>query len=52
MKLQQTLQTHLPGLVVDVLRLRLWLWLLAVLFVPLERYCGERHAGAAHGTVQ
>ena len=45
MSLLQTLQTHLPGLAVDVLRLSLWLVLLAVLFVPLERYFGERHAG-------
>ena len=45
MNLLQTLQTHLPGLAVDVLRLSLWLVLLAVLFVPLERYFGERHAG-------
>jgi sterol desaturase/sphingolipid hydroxylase (fatty acid hydroxylase superfamily) len=42
MNLLQTLQTHLPGLAVDVLRLSLWLVLLAVLFVPLERYFGER----------
>ena len=45
MNLLQTLQTHLPGLAVDVLRLSLWLVLLAVLFVPLERCFGERHAG-------
>ena len=45
MSLLQTLQTHLPGLALDVLRLSLWLVLLAVLFVPLERCFGERHAG-------
>jgi len=45
MSLLHTLQTHLPGIVVDVLRLSLWLVLLAVLFVPLERFFGERHAG-------
>ena len=45
MSLLQTLQTHLPGLAVDVLRLSLWLVLLAIIFVPLERYFGERHAG-------
>lgn len=45
MSLLQTLQTHLPGLAVDVLRLSLWLVLLAVLFVPLERCFGERHVG-------
>ncbi|KHA79165.1 sterol desaturase [Janthinobacterium lividum] len=30
---------------IDVLRLVLWLVLLAVIFVPLERFVGERHAG-------
>jgi sterol desaturase/sphingolipid hydroxylase (fatty acid hydroxylase superfamily) len=45
MSLLHTLQTHLPGIVVDVLRLSLWLVLLAVLFVPLERFFGKRHAG-------
>lgn len=45
MSLLHTLQTNLPGIVVDVLRLSLWLVLLAVLFVPLERFFGERHAG-------
>lgn len=45
MSLLQTLQTHLPGLAVDVLRLSLWLVLLAVIFVPLERYFGERREG-------
>ena len=45
MSMLQTLQTHLPGLAVDVLRLSLWLVLLAIIFVPLERYFGERHAG-------
>ncbi|MCC7701386.1 sterol desaturase family protein [Janthinobacterium sp. GW460P] len=45
MSLLHTLQTQLPGIVVDVLRLSLWLVLLAVIFVPLERFFGERHAG-------
>ncbi|KAB8063058.1 sterol desaturase family protein [Janthinobacterium violaceinigrum] len=36
---------HLPGIVVDVLRLGLWLVLLAVVFVPLERFFGARHGG-------
>jgi sterol desaturase/sphingolipid hydroxylase (fatty acid hydroxylase superfamily) len=45
MSLLHTLQTHLPGIVVDVMRLSLWLVLLAILFVPLERFFGERHAG-------
>ncbi|MDN2717152.1 sterol desaturase family protein [Janthinobacterium sp. SUN120] len=45
MSLLHTLQTHLPGIAVDVLRLSLWLVLLAVIFVPLERFFGERQAG-------
>ena len=45
MSLLHTLQTHLPGIVIDVLRLSLWLVLLAVIFVPLERFFGERRAG-------
>lgn len=45
MSLLHTLQTQLPAIVIDVLRLSLWLALLAVLFVPLERLFGERHAG-------
>ncbi|CAM2814515.1 sterol desaturase family protein [Janthinobacterium lividum] len=45
MSLLHTLQTHLPGIAIDVLRLVLWLVLLAVIFVPLERFFGERHAG-------
>ncbi|NHQ90994.1 sterol desaturase family protein [Janthinobacterium lividum] len=45
MSLLHTLQTQLPGIVIDVLRLSLWLVLLAVLFVPLERFFGKRHAG-------
>ena len=45
MSLLHTLQTQLPGIVVDVLRLSLWLVLLAVIFVPLQRFFGERHAG-------
>ncbi|WP_052140096.1 sterol desaturase family protein [Janthinobacterium lividum] len=45
MSLLHTLQTHLPGIAIDVLRLVLWLVLLAVIFVPLERFVGERHAG-------
>ncbi|PHV26953.1 sterol desaturase [Janthinobacterium sp. BJB426] len=45
MSLLHTLQTHLPGIAIDVLRLTLWLVLLAVIFVPLERFFGERHAG-------
>lgn len=45
MSLLHTLQTHLPGIVIDVLRLSLWLVLLAVIFVPLERLFGERHGG-------
>ncbi|KAB0331626.1 sterol desaturase family protein [Janthinobacterium sp. PLB04] len=47
MSLLHTLQTHLPGIAIDVLRLILWLVLLAVIFVPLERFFGERHAGRA-----
>ncbi|MGX9714840.1 sterol desaturase [Janthinobacterium sp. BJB301] len=47
MSLLHTLQTHLPGIAIDVLRLVLWLVLLAVIFVPLERFFGERHAGRA-----
>lgn len=45
MSLLHTLQTHLPGIVIDVLRLSLWLVLLAVIFVPLERLFGARHGG-------
>lgn len=45
MSLLHILQTHLPGIAIDVLRLVLWLVLLAVMFVPLERFFGERHAG-------
>ncbi|MGX9784118.1 sterol desaturase family protein [Janthinobacterium lividum] len=45
MSLLHTLQTHLPGIAIDVLRLVLWLVLLALIFVPLERFFGERHAG-------
>lgn len=45
MSLLHTLQTHLPGIAIDVLRLVLWLVLLVVIFVPLERFFGERHAG-------
>lgn len=45
MSLLHTLQTQLPGIVIDVLRLSLWLVLLAVIFVPLERFFGERHGG-------
>ncbi|WP_425252304.1 sterol desaturase family protein [Janthinobacterium sp. NFX145] len=45
MSLLHTLQTHLPGIAIDVLRLGLWLVLLAVIFVPLERFFGERHTG-------
>lgn len=44
MSLLHTLQTQLPGIAVDVLRLSMWLVLLAVIFVPLERLFGERHA--------
>ncbi|MCC7698774.1 MULTISPECIES: sterol desaturase family protein [Janthinobacterium] len=47
MSLLHTLQTHLPGIAIDVLRLVLWLVLLALIFVPLERFFGERHAGRA-----
>lgn len=47
MSLLHTLQTQLPGIVVDALRLSLWLVLLAVIFVPLERFFGERHAGCS-----
>ena len=45
MSLLHTLQTQLPGIAVDVLRLGLWLVLLTLIFVPLERFFGERHAG-------
>ena len=44
MSLLQSLQS-LPGPVVDVLRLAVWLAALTVLFVPLERFFGQRHAG-------
>ena len=44
MSLLQSLQS-LPGPVVDVLRLAIWLAALTVLFVPLERFFGQRHAG-------
>ena len=41
----QWIQTHLPGVAVDVFRLSLWLVALTVLFLPLERFFGERHPG-------
>ena len=44
MSLLQSLQS-LPGPVVDVLRLAIWLAALTVLFVPLERFFGQRHGG-------
>ena len=44
MSLLQSLQS-LPGPLVDVLRLSIWLAALTVLFVPLERFFGQRHAG-------
>ena len=47
MSLLQSLQS-LPGPVVDVLRLAIWLAALTVLFVPLERFFGQRHAGRSH----
>ncbi|MFZ4877946.1 sterol desaturase family protein [Janthinobacterium sp. Mn2066] len=45
MSLLQSIQQHLPGLAVEVLRLGLWLVALTLLFVPLERFFGQRHAG-------
>ena len=44
MSLLQSLQS-LPSLLVDVLRLGVWLAALTLLFVPLERFFGQRHAG-------
>ena len=44
MNLLQSLQS-LPALVVDVLRLTVWLFALSLLFVPLERLFGQRHGG-------
>lgn len=41
----QAILSHLPGLAVDVLRLGIWLLALTMLFVPLERFFGQRHAG-------
>lgn len=41
----QAILSHLPGLAVDVLRLGIWLLVLTMLFVPLERFFGQRHAG-------
>jgi len=43
MSVLQTLQT-LPPVVVDVLRLSFWLVALTMLFLPLERFFGERRA--------
>lgn len=45
MSLLQAVLSHLPGLAVDVLRLGIWLLALTMLFVPLERFFGQRHAG-------
>ena len=33
----QTLTNHLPGFVVDLVRLCLWLAILSAIFVPLEQ---------------
>lgn len=44
MSLLQSLQS-LPGPLVDVLRLAIWLAALTLLFVPLERFFGQRHGG-------
>ena len=43
----QAVLSHLPGLAVDVLRLSIWLLALTMLFVPLERFFGQRHASSA-----
>lgn len=48
MSVLQTLQT-LPAVVVDVLRLSLWLVALTMLFLPLERFFGERRARRSWG---
>lgn len=48
MSVLQTLQT-LPAIVVDVLRLSLWLVALTMLFLPLERFFGERRARRSWG---
>ncbi len=40
MEILRQLQQHLPPFVLDVFRLCVWLVLLTVIFVPLERLCG------------
>lgn len=43
MHLPHTIASHLPGFAVDVFRLALWLVLLSVIFVPVERLFALRH---------
>lgn len=50
MSLFHTLQT-LPAIVVDVLRLSVWLVALTMLFLPLERFFGKRRARRSWGEV-
>lgn len=42
MNLTQALLTQMPEFVVQVLRLLIWLVLLSVIFIPLERFCALR----------
>jgi sterol desaturase/sphingolipid hydroxylase (fatty acid hydroxylase superfamily) len=44
MNLLQSALAHLPALSIDIARLALWLALLAVLFIPLERWLAVRQA--------
>lgn len=41
MELLRQLQQHLPSFVLDIFRLCIWLLLLIVVFVPLERLCAQ-----------
>lgn len=44
MNLLPFLQSHLPGVVLEAARLCLWLAILTIIFVPLERFFGAAHA--------
>ena len=45
MNLMHSIQAYLPGFAVDVFRLCIWLVLLAVIFIPLERLFSLRKSG-------
>jgi hypothetical protein len=36
------MQQYLPSLVLDIFRLCVWLGILAIVFIPLERLCANR----------